>query len=99
MFDHFLITRFNLRNPRWTSSRSQHPALSEAWLQDRFDLFEQYCLPGVAAQSAAGFTWLVYFDVETPAQWLPRIQGYQRDCPQFQPVFVDGMPAFLGDVQ
>jgi len=99
MFEHFLITRFNLRNPRWTSSRSQHPALSEAWLQDRFNLFEQYCLPSVAAQSTAGFTWLVYFDIETPEQWLPRIDGYQRDCPQFQPVFVDGMPAFLGDVQ
>lgn len=99
MFEHFLITRFNLRNPRWTSSRSQHPALGEAWLQDRFKLFEQYCLPGVAAQSEAGFTWLVYFDTETPEQWLPRIESYRQNYQQFQPVFVDGMPAFLRDVQ
>ncbi|MDO8861028.1 glycosyltransferase [Haliea sp. E1-2-M8] len=99
MFEHFLITRFNLRNPSWTSSRSQHPVLSEAWLQDRFQLFEQYCLPSVAAQTEAGFSWLVYFDTQTPEQWLPRIERYHRECPQFQPVFVDGMPAFLPDVQ
>jgi hypothetical protein len=99
MFEHFLITRFNLRNPRWTTSRSEHPALSEAWLKDRFDLFEQYCLPSVNAQTEPGFIWLVYFDTETPEQWLPRIEGYRRDCPQFQPIFVDGMPAFLDDVQ
>lgn len=99
MFEHFLITRFNLRNPRWTSSRSQHPALSDAWLQGRFRLFEQYCLPSVAAQTEPGFTWLVYFDTQTPEQWRPRIEGYRRDCPQFQPVFVDGMAAFLSDIQ
>lgn len=99
MFEHFLVTRFNLRNPAWTSSRSEHPALSEAWLQDRFKLFEQYCLPSVKAQTEPGFTWLVYFDTETPEQWLPRIAGYRQGCPQFQPVFVDGMSAFLGDVQ
>ena len=99
MFEHFLITRFNLRNPRWTSSRSQHPALSEAWLQDRFGLFEQYCLPSVTAQTEPGFTWLVYFDTETPPQWRPQIESYGQICQQFQPVFVDGMAAFLGDVQ
>ena len=99
MFEHFLITRFNLRNPRWTSSRSQHPALSEAWLRDRFNLFEQYCLPSVAAQTEPGFTWLVYFDTQTPEQWRPRIEAYRGDCPQFQAVFVDGMAAFLADVQ
>lgn len=99
MFEHFLITRFNLRNPGWASGRSQHPALSEAWLQDRFSLFEQYCLPSVAAQTEPGFTWLVYFDAQTPQQWRPRIEHFRRDCPQFQPVFVDGMPAFLPDVR
>lgn len=99
MYQHFLITRFNLRNPRWTSSRSRHPALSDAWLEERFALFDNYCFPSVAAQTCKDFVWLVYFDTETPAHWRQKINSYQDICGNFQAVFVDGMAGFLPDVQ
>ncbi len=99
MYQHFLITRFNLRNPRWTSSRSRHPALSDVWLEERFALFDNYCFPCVAAQSCKDFVWLVYFDTETPARWRQKIDSYQDICGNFQPVFVDGMSGFLPDIQ
>lgn len=99
MFQHFLITRFNLRSPDWTATKSSTPVLDEAWLAHRFGLFERFCLPSVAAQECADFQWLVYFDVDTPGHWRERIERCRRSCRQMQAVFVDGMPAFLPDVQ
>lgn len=99
MFQHFLITRFNLRQPEWTATKSRTRVLDDAWLQHRFELFERFCLPSVAAQSCRDFRWLVYFDTDTGDEWRARIQTCQARCPQFQPVFVEGMAAFLPDVQ
>lgn len=99
MFQHFLITRFNLRYPEWTATKSSTTVLDEAWLEHRFGLFERFCLPSVSAQDCGDFQWLVYFDLTTPDHWRERIQHCSQRCPQMQAIFVDGMQAFLPDVQ
>lgn len=99
MFQHFLITRFNLRQPDWTTTKSHSRVLDDAWLDHRFALFERFCLPSVAAQHCGDFRWLVYFDTDTSEAWRARIARCREHCPQLEPVFVEGMAAFLPDVQ
>ena len=51
-FQHFVITRFNLDLYAWDKNRI--PTRTEKWLQHRFDIFEQYCLPSMQAQTEMG---------------------------------------------
>ncbi|TIC79530.1 hypothetical protein E8D34_20365 [Nocardioides sp. GY 10113] len=71
--DHVLLTRFNLP----TVGAESLIRAREGWLRERVALFERYCLPSVAAQSATTFEWLVYFDPESPAWLKERISGWQ----------------------
>jgi hypothetical protein len=45
----------------------------EGWLRKRVDLFEQFCLPSVKAQTAGNVRWIVYFDPESPTWLLEQI--------------------------
>ncbi|CAM5405536.1 glycosyltransferase [Leifsonia shinshuensis] len=63
-FDHFVITRFAVR---W---RAEDPPPDEAWLRYRIGLFEAVCLPSVASQVGAEFTWLLLLDEGCRAPWL-----------------------------
>jgi hypothetical protein len=79
---HVILTRFNLATPGRESRIRNQPG----WLEDRFELFERYCLPSVAAQTRHEFTWLIFFDAETPDAFKRRIAGCQKTYP-FVPVF------------
>ena len=63
------------------------PTRTERWLEHRFEIFERYCLPSVAAQTSRNFTWLCLFDAATPESCRRRIGGYKSVCPQFRSVF------------
>lgn len=59
-FDHFVITRFNVRiNER----------ASDEWLRHRLGYFEKVCCESIRSQTVQGFEWLVYFDAERD-QWF-----------------------------
>lgn len=87
---HFLITRFNLKNPYWLDQNKEYYVLSDKWLNDRFDIFETYCLPSVKNQSNQNFIWLVFFDVDTPKHYLSKIHKIAENFENFKPVFIDG---------
>ena len=96
--DVILMTRFNLATP----GREQPIRLSRGWLERRFDLFERYCLPSVAAQTDRSFRWLIWFDEATPAPWRARIATL-CDIQPFEPIFTglfgaEGWRAGLGDL-
>jgi hypothetical protein len=76
-FSHVIMTQFNVERPR----RHEPIRLDPGWLARRFDLFERYCLPSVASQTAEGFTWIVYFDAATPAPLRERIDACRRRFP------------------
>ena len=80
---HILLTRFNVASP----GREVAVRNTPGWLERRFDLFERYCLPSVAANGAHDFTWLIYFDEATPAAFRARIEAARRVHP-FVPCFV-----------
>ena len=52
-------------------------------------LFENYCLPSIAAQTCKNFEWIVLFDSKTPDFYKNKIADYQLKCPQLIPVYVD----------
>lgn len=83
---HFLLTRLNLF--LWRNDKEGHPVRTLEWLENRFSLFEKYCLPSIANQTCKDFEWIVLFDSKTPERFKERIQGYCELCPQLSPVFV-----------
>jgi len=99
-FQHFVITRFNLRDQNWDNlTKSKNLILTESWLTDRFELFENYCFPSVMNQSNTNFEWWVFFDFETPKPFLDRINLLKKKFDKFIPIFIDGMDSFLPTIQ
>jgi hypothetical protein len=99
MFKHFLITRFNVRNTQWVTTKSGEEVLTEAWLSHRFLLFEQYCFPSVKNQRNQNFTWLVFFDQFTPEPYRARITELESAYRNFKPVFVSDYGAVRPTLQ
>lgn len=95
LFDHFLITRFNLRKKEWTTSRTNTLVLTDEWLKNRMQLFETYCFPSVIGQKNTNFKWLVYFDTTTPDSIKEHIHRLSAAHPLFHPQFCNGMDEFL----
>ncbi len=98
-FEHFIITRFNLKKKGWDTTKSGSKVLTEAWLCNRLELFSRYCLPSVQGQSSKNFRWLVYFDVDTPEKFKPQIAEWAEKIPQFEPLYVKDMEVFLPSIR
>jgi hypothetical protein len=99
LFDHFLITRFNLRKKEWTTNKNNSPVLTEEWHSNRMRLFETYCLPSVEGQQNTNFKWLVYFDTTTPTAVKERITYLSSKFSLFKPLFCNGMDNFLPSIE
>ncbi len=91
MFHHFLVTRFNLRVDSWTKTRDGEATLNNEWLEDRFFLFEKYCLPSVLNQANKRFDWFVYFDISTPEIFFPRIEEISKNDERIHCIFINGI--------
>ena len=72
--DHIVVTRFNLPS-------KGHESLVRArenWLKNRVALFERYCLPSVVAQTSQHFSWIIYFDPQSPPWLLEWIREHEQ---------------------
>ncbi|MBI9041304.1 glycosyltransferase [Lutibacter sp.] len=98
MFQHYIITRFNLRKDDWTTTKNNEKVLSDSWLQERFDLFENYCFSSVKNQTNKNFKWLVFFDINTPESYKQKVEEFQKSFDNFVPFFIDGMTNFLPEI-
>ncbi len=66
LFQHFVITQFNLRKfPSGVENKNEWIE----WTRERIILFKTYCLPSFLNQTNKNFTWLIYFDKETPSEF------------------------------
>jgi hypothetical protein len=81
---HILLTRFNILMPGWPSQLHLNPD----WLDGRFKLFEDMCLPSVAAQTNQNFDWLIFFDSHTPEKYKLKIEALVNTY-KFHPIFMD----------
>ena len=84
---HFILTRFNLR--LWNRDKEGHSVRTLGWLEHRFRIFEEYCLPSIYNQTCQEFGWIVLFDSKTPEIYRKKIEEYKIKCPQLIPVFVE----------
>lgn len=99
MFEHFLITRFNLRNPKWSVTKNNELLLTKAWMDERLDLFENFCLPTVAAQTEKNFKWLLFLDVSTAKEHQERMLEISKKHPFIKLFYIDGMPNLIGSIK
>jgi Putative rhamnosyl transferase len=83
-FQHFFLTKFNVR-----SFPDLKPGCDPAWLERRFNLFDQFCFPSVSQQSNQNFKWLVFFDIDTPEEFKQKISAYSKQWENFVPVYLD----------
>jgi hypothetical protein len=77
-FQHVIATAFN--TARSNDPNEVHLAFRSrpGWLDERFDLFERYCLPSVLGQTNQNFRWLIYFHPGTSEGHLERARrGFQ----------------------
>ena len=82
-FEHFIITRFNLREAPWTTSTKD-----SAWMNERIDIFKNFTLPSLLNQSCKTFKWIVLFQPSTPEHYGDIIQELKQHR-NFIPCFVD----------
>ena len=85
--DTFIITRFNLR--LWSKDKNNKSTLSDEWLSQRFELFEEYCFPSIKAQTNKEFVWMCMFDELSTLPYLDRVKQYHDEFAQFLPLFLD----------
>lgn len=79
-FDHFLLTRFNVRH---------ETRASDEWLRHRLGYFERLCRSSIINQTNKNFRWLVYFDAERD-EWFQREVDRLSAGGVFEPIWVEG---------
>lgn len=84
VFEHFILTRFNVKNVLSQSDIG----LNFDWLNHRFQLFDDFCYPSVRAQLNQNFKWLVYFDSNTPVLFRRKIEKY-AEWQNFIPIYLN----------
>lgn len=94
--DHVILTRFNLP----TAGVESLIRAKEGWLRDRQELFEQHCLPSVRLQTNQNFSWIIYFDTQSP-QWLKERISVLSATGIFIPIYRDAVSPeeLLSDVE
>jgi hypothetical protein len=74
-FTHIVLTRYFTRFSSSTKDVNELLAPDRGWLDDRLQKFQTYCFPSVIAQSVQDFIWLIYFDVNTPVDYLEKVKA------------------------
>ncbi|WP_375234779.1 glycosyltransferase [Winogradskyella sp.] len=88
-FSHYIVTRFNIKSTGWLNDKNGKVVNDLAWLRKRYDLFERFCLPSMQSQTQKGYSWLVFFDKNTPKAFKKRNDEIKKELPQFIPFYVD----------
>jgi hypothetical protein len=85
-FKHIIISRFNL-SKRWKKDKSECNVLSKDWLDHRYQLFKDFCLPSIKSQTSQNFEWWVYFDKSLETEYKIWNEKLNEDFPNFIPKY------------
>lgn len=96
-FQHFIITRFNLSTNEF--NESSKGGVSNEWMDNRIQIFQDYCYNSVLKQKNQNFTWLVFFDINTAEKHLKIIAELANNYSNFVPIYADGMDDFLPGIK
>lgn len=91
-YKHFVIIRFNIRAKfdcklRDIGRNPMKEILDEAYLKERFVLFETYTLPSLKKQTCQNFKTIILFHRSTPKKYKKKILQLQREYP-FEALFL-----------
>jgi len=83
--EHFVLTNFNVRRDDCERDRDGRPVdrhgapvRTREWLDERFVLFERFCLPSLVAQTCLDFTWLLGYDpMGIPPEHRRRLRAHE----------------------
>lgn len=75
-YRHIILTRFNLQYALGSDIHMQ-----PAWLEERFRLFEAYCLPSITGQTSQNFTWIILVHDQTPTIYKQRLERHVQTYP------------------
>ncbi len=89
---HFLLTRFNLK-----IEGSSNNGLDANWLTNRFSIFKEFCLPSVLNQSNTNFTWIIFFDKDTPKVFKEKALELEANYRLIKVLFIDGFKELNND--
>lgn len=92
-FKHYIITRFNLPHNTWEKDKKGN-VIDAKWLENRYMLFEKYCLATVASQTNLNFEWWVYFDSNLSEVYKEKNIQLQDQFPNLRIKFEDSLTDF-----
>ena len=72
-YKHIILTRFNLQ-----FELGNDIYIQPSWLDERFRLFERYCLPSIVGQTNQNFTWVILSSEQTPTKYKERLSQYAQ---------------------
>jgi hypothetical protein len=75
LFRHFVFTRVNLGYKDRIGKIKKDFFNEESWLDYRFDIFYNTCLPSMIQQTNQKFIWFIYLDIETPKKYIEAVQS------------------------
>lgn len=90
LFEHYIITRFNL--PLFqakVAGQELTTACDEKYLEYRFELFEKYCMPSIVGQTCQNFKWLILMDARTPERFKMRLEHLHQLYPKLHPFYLN----------
>ena len=67
-----MLTRYNVKR----QNSQQIP--DDEWMEQRFRLFKQYCLPSIINQTNQNFIWLIYFSSDTKFEYKELIESISK---------------------
>ena len=86
---HFVLTKFNLKKKEWGKDKSGDTTLGDEWMKERWQLFENYCLPSMRAQTCTNYTWLLLLDAHTAPVYKQRLEQLRKELPRLTPCYFD----------
>lgn len=75
LFRHFVFTRVNLGYKDRIGKIKKDLFNEESWLDYRFDIFYNTCLPSMINQTNQEFIWFIYLDIETPKKYIEAVKN------------------------
>tara|TARA_R100000935_G_C2840849_1_gene170869 strand:- start:2268 stop:3056 length:789 start_codon:yes stop_codon:yes gene_type:complete len=97
MYQHFLITRFNLKKTDWNIDKNSREVLDSLWLKRRVELFKDFCLPSVLGQNSKNFKWLIFFQEGSQKDVKDLLSKFDK-FPFIEAVFLNGYEEFQNNL-
>ncbi|MBN1126425.1 MAG: hypothetical protein JXA82_15575 [Sedimentisphaerales bacterium] len=96
---HLIITRYNLSLFSDKTMQDKIRCSPEEWMEKRFELFSRFTLPSMAGQTCQDFTWYLFFDRNTPTEYVRPVEDLAGSNMRIIRLTIGQTRFLLGEVQ